>query len=169
MAIIYQTKVHYHFCDVILIFVSFSFIFLFVVVFIIGTKKAEEDDNVILKGFIEFCPFVQYFKCQMRHDGKFIDVNIHKSKYKGTNMCLWNPTLVINGVGLEDGGDYRLKVKLTTKNKKSNVHRIEILPRNGKPFYFITIINSVFWSNICFDLLKETVLKNKKKGDIIFI
>lgn len=94
----------------------------------------------------------------MRHGGKFIDVNIHKSKYKGTNMCLWNPTLVINGVGLEDGGDYRLKVKLTRKNKKSNVHRIKILPRNGKPvFFFITIINGVFWSNICFDLLKETI------------
>lgn len=146
------------------LFRSVSFV---VVVFINGRKEAEEDETVILKGVIEFCPSVQYFKWQMRHDGKFIDVNIHKSKYKGTKMCLWNPTLVINGVGLEDGGDYRLKVKLTTKNKKSNVHRIEILPRNGKPFYFITIINIVFWSKICFDLLKETILKNRRKAIII--
>lgn len=130
-------KVHYH-----LVIYCFSFILevsifdLFVAVNINGRTEAEEGETVILEGTVEFCPSIQYIKWQMWHYAKFIDVNIHKSKYKGTNMCLWNPTLVINGVGLEDGGDYRLKVKLTRKNKKSNVHRIKILPRNGKPVFF---------------------------------
>lgn len=63
----------------------------------------------------------------MWYGGKFIDVNIYKLKYKGINMCLWNFMFVINGVGLEDGGDYWLKVKLIRKNKKLNVYRIKIL------------------------------------------
>lgn len=83
-------------------------------------------------------------------------------------MCLWNLMFVINGVGLEDGGDYWLKVKLIIKNEKLDVYRIEILFWNGKFFYFIIIINIVFWRNICFDLLKEIILKNWK-GDIIII
>lgn len=95
----------------------------------------------------------------MRHDGEFINVNIHKSKYKGTKNCLWNPTLVLNDFGLEDGGAYRIKVKSTSKDVNSNVHRIKILPQNGKPFYILKIINILPW-NVCFDLCKETMLKN---------
>lgn len=107
---------------------------LFVAVNINGRTEAKEGETVILEGTIEFCPSIQYFKWQMQHDGKFIDVNIHKSKYKGTKNCLWNPTLVLNDLGLEDGGAYRIKVKSTTKDVNSNVHRIKILPQNGKPF-----------------------------------
>lgn len=132
---------------------------LFVAVNINGRTEAKEGETVILAGTIECCPSIQYFKWQMRHDGKFIDVNIHKSKYKGTKNCLWNPTLVLNDLGLEDGGAYRIKVKSTTKDVNSNVHRIKILPQNGKPFYILKIINILPW-NICFDLYKETMLKN---------
>lgn len=132
--------------------------YLFVVVLINGETKAKEDDTVILKGIIEFCPSIQYFKWQMRLNRKFIDVNINKSKYKGTKNCLWNPKLVINDVGLEDGCAYRIKVKLTTNNVYSDVHEIKILPRNGKPFLYHYNNNILLWNNICFDLLKETIL-----------
>lgn len=112
---------------------------LFVAVNINGRTEAEEGETVILKGTVEFCPSIQYIKWQMWHYAKFIDVNIHKSKYNGTKICLWNPKLVLNDVDQEDIGAYRIKVKSTTNEEYSNVHRIKILPRNGKPFHIIFI------------------------------
>lgn len=66
----------------------------------------------------------------MWHNAKFIDVNMHKSKYYGTKNCLWNPKLVLNDVDQQDMGAYRIKVKSTTIEEYSNVHRIKILARN---------------------------------------
>lgn len=133
-------KVHYH-----LVIYCFSFILevsifdLFVAVNINGRTEAEEGETVILEGTVEFCPSIQYIKWQMWHYAKFIDVNINKSKYNGTKNCLCNPKLVLNDVDQKDVGAYRIKVKSTTNEKYSNVHRIRILPRNGKPFHIIFI------------------------------
>lgn len=126
---------------------------LLIAVIIKGRTEAEEGETVNLEGTIKVCPYIQYFKWQMWHDGKFIDVNIHKSKYKGTKNCLWNPRLILNDVGLEDGGAYRIKVKSTTNDVYSKTHRINILPRNGKHCDdIITINNILLWNNFCFDL-----------------
>lgn len=112
---------------------------LFVAVNINGRTEVEEGETVILEGTIELCPSIQYIKWQMWHNEKFIDVNMHKSKYNGTKNCLWNPKLVLNDVDQQDIGAYRIKVKSTTIEEYSNVHRIKILPRNGKFFHIIFI------------------------------
>lgn len=135
---------------------------LFVAVVINGRAEAEEGETVILEGTIEFCTSIQYIKWQMWHYSKFFDVNIHKSKYKGTKNCLWNPKLVLNDVDQKDIGGYRIKVKSTTNDVYSNVHRIKIVPRIGKPFYIITMIN-ILLGNIMFLFLKRNNAKTRQR------
>lgn len=142
-------EVHYHFVNYCLSFIlEVSMFDLFVAVIINGRTDAEEGETIVLEGTVEFCTSIQYIKWQMWHYSKFIDVNIHKSKYNGTKNCLWSPKLVLNNVDQEDKGAYRIKVKSTTNEAYSNVHRIQILPRNGKPFHTITIINILLWNDI---------------------
>lgn len=113
---------------------------LFVAVIINGRTDAEEGETIIFEGTVEFCTSIQYVKWQMWHYSKFIDVNIHKSKYNGTKNCLWSPKLVLNNLDQEDKGAYRIKVKSTTNEVYSSVHRIKILPRNGELFHTINIL-----------------------------
>lgn len=140
LAVVYLKK-STSFCDLLFFFHSWSFNIrlFFVAVNINGRTEAEEGETVILEGTVEFCPSIQYIKWQMWHNAKFIDVNMHKSKYYGTKNCLWNPKLVLNDVDQQDIGAYRIKVKSTTIEEYSNVHRIKILARNGKSFHIIFI------------------------------
>lgn len=71
---------------------------------------------------------------QKYHNGKFVTINIHNSKYEGTTTNTPNPNLVLNDIDLSDGGEYRIEVHRTKGIDYSNVCGIEILHRGGKPY-----------------------------------
>lgn len=89
-------------------------------------------ETVILEGSTKFRPSVIYLKWQKWLDGEYVDINIHKSKYKGSKNSLINPKLVLNDTDLEDGGYYRIKFKWTSSVDYSSVHRLRIQPHKGK-------------------------------------
>lgn len=97
-------------------------------------------ETVILEGLTEFHPSVIYLKWQKWLDGEYVDINIHKSKYKGTENSVRNPKLVLNDIDLEDGGYYRIKFKWIYREDYSSVHRLRIQPHKGKPFNKIEIL-----------------------------
>lgn len=72
---------------------------------------------------------------QKYHNGKFVPINIHKPKYEGTTTNIPNPNLVLNGIDLGDGGEYRIEVQTTKGIDYSNICGVEILHRGGKPNY----------------------------------
>lgn len=136
-----------------------------------GRTEAEVKETVILEGSIKFCPSVRYIIWQRRQFTKFIDINIHKSKYKGTKNCLQNPRLVLNDVDLDDVGDYRIKVKSTTSVVYSNVHRMKILPQKGKFCDFIKIIHIVYWekNSTLISRTKNPILNRLKRNETMLL
>lgn len=109
---------------------TFDFI---IVATIKGNTVAKCGETVHLEGFNQFFPSIKYLKWQKYINGKYFDIDIHKSKYQGTRNYLPKPMLVINDIELEDGGTYRIEFRRTTEVLYSNVHRIKILPKEGKP------------------------------------
>lgn len=97
-------------------------------------------ETVILEGLTEFHPSVIYLKWQKKLDGEYVDINIHKLKYKGTENSVRNPKLVLNDIDLEDGGYYRIKFNWISGEDYSSVHRLRIQPHKGKPFNKIGIL-----------------------------
>lgn len=96
--------------------------------------KGEDLENVktgatiSLTGTVQFHHSVKCLKWQKYFKGQFIDINIHKSKYKGTTTNLQSPKLVINDVDQEDEIDYRLEVQRASSTEYSNVQKVQILP-----------------------------------------
>lgn len=69
---------------------------------------------------MQFHHSVKCLKWQNYFNGQFIDINIHKSKYRGTTTNLQNPKFVINDVDHEDEIDYRVEVqRASSKCSKS--------------------------------------------------
>lgn len=87
-----------------------------------------------MKGHLQNHRSVQNINWQKYHNGTFVTIDIHKSKYKGTTTNLPNPELVLNGIDLRDGGEYRIEVQRNGRVHYSNVHAIAILDRGGKLF-----------------------------------
>lgn len=93
-----------------------------------------------MTGTVQFHHSVNYVKWQKYHNGQFVDINIHKSKYQGTTNNLQSPKLVINDVDQDDEIDYRLEVQRTNSTEYSNVQKIQILPSPAIGMFVIFII-----------------------------
>lgn len=96
---------------------------------------AKVGDTVLLKGHVQNHPSVKNLTWQKFHNGKFVPINIHKSKYEGTTTNTPNPNLVLNGTDLGDGGEYRIEVQRTNGIDYSNVCGIEIVHRGDGVFF----------------------------------
>lgn len=81
-----------------------------------------------MTGILQFHHSVKCIKWQKYHNGQFVDINIHKSKYQGSTNNLQNPKIVINDVDQDDEVDYRLEVQRTISTEYSNVQKVQILP-----------------------------------------
>ena len=106
-----------------------------------GTTTISEKESAHLKGKFNFHSSVKYLKWQKFHDGRFIDIDIHYPKYKGSSNDLKNPNLVIKNVNAEDEVDYRLEVETRRFPVYSNVWRLKVLHIlgnfcSGKHFLF---------------------------------
>lgn len=85
-----------------------------------------------MKGHVQNYWSVKHVNWQKYNNGTFVTIDIRKSKYKGTTTNLQNPDLVLNGIDLRDGGEYRIEVQRTERVDYSNVFAITILDRGGK-------------------------------------
>ena len=100
-----------------------------------GPKSVQEGQTVHLKGKVHFCPFVRSLKWQKRINGEYIDINVHKRKYKGSTYDLKTPTLVIHDLDAEDEVEYRLEVVTKLWTAYSNEFSITLQRVSGELFY----------------------------------
>ena len=73
-----------------------------------------------MNGKVKFHPSIQLVKWQKYHNNKYIDINIHKPKYRGSTNDIANPVLEIHDFNTEDEVAYRLEV--VTKGFKLPSH-----------------------------------------------
>lgn len=98
--------------------------------------KAPENVNgketVHLDGNVEFRTSMKNLKWQKYQNGKFVDIDIHKSKYSGSTNDLQKPKLIIHDVDTEDEVDYRLQVQLEKTTETSNSCSFKVMCHSGK-------------------------------------
>lgn len=97
-----------------------------------GTATISERATAHLKGKLNFHSSVKYLKWQKFYNGGYIDIDIHKPKYKGSSNALKDPNLVINNVDVEDEADYRLEVDTRRFPVYSNVWSLKVFHILGK-------------------------------------
>lgn len=112
----------------------YTIFFSFFTVCIKRETFVKKGDSICLNGDVSFHPSIQFLKWQKYHNGKFVDINVHNSKYHGTTNILQNPKLVINDVDIDDEVDYRLEVQMNRKKEYSNVGNIIMLSDASKLF-----------------------------------
>lgn len=86
----------------------------------------------MLEGIVQFNKSIKYLKWQKYHNGEYVDINIHLSKYKGTTASLQYPVLQIHEFDVDDDVFYRLAVVMVRTTKYSEHRRIILLPMNGE-------------------------------------
>lgn len=91
----------------------------------------KKGDTVRLKGILHFHHSIKYLKWQKYQNGKFVDINIHNLRYRGSTNALQNPELVINDVDTEDAVKYRIEVQTTESTEYSNEGYVKIIPGTG--------------------------------------
>lgn len=106
--------------------------FLFLGVRIKGQKTVKQGQKAVLEGIVQFNKSIKYLKWQKYHNGEYVDINIHSSKYKGTTTFLQNPALQIHEFDVDDDVFYRLAVVMVHTTKFSEHRRIILLPINGE-------------------------------------
>lgn len=79
-----------------------------------------------------FCPFTKYLKWQKYINGEYVDINIHKPKYKGSTYDLRNPSLVIHNLEEEDEVEYRLEIFTKAGKAYSNVFSLKLERVSGE-------------------------------------
>lgn len=95
----------------------------------------NKGDTVHLKGVLHFHHSIKYLKWQKYHNGKFVDINIHNPRYRGSTNALQTPELVINDVDTEDAVKYRIKVQTSESKEYSNEEYVKISPGKGNFLY----------------------------------
>lgn len=113
-----------------------------------------------MKGFVQYRPSVKYIKWQKYHNGEFVDINIHKGKYKGTTNILPNPELVLNDIEKEDGVEFRIKIQRINTAEYSSSHNMKVVRARGE---------TLKYQNIFFKYCNNFILitLNQKHIDII--
>lgn len=86
----------------------------------------------MLEGIVKFNKSIKYLKWQKYHNGEYVDINLHLSKYKGTTTSLQNPALQIHEFDVDDDVFYRLAVVMDHTTKYSEHQRIKLLRINGE-------------------------------------
>lgn len=98
--------------------------FFFSAITIKETDPVNVGDTILLEGEVQFHHSLRSIKWQKSLRGNFVDINIHKSKYDGTQNDLKNPKLLIHDVDTDDEVDYRLEVQRSKTTEFSNIHRL---------------------------------------------
>lgn len=88
------------------------------------TDPVNVGDTILLEGEVQFHHTLRSIKWQKSLRGNFVDINIHKSKYDGTQNDLKNPKLLIHEVDTDDEVDYRLEVQRSKTTEYSNIQRL---------------------------------------------
>lgn len=88
--------------------------FFFSAITIKETDPVNVGDTILLEGEVQFHHSLRSIKWQKSLRGNFVDINIHKSKYDGTQNDLKNPKLLIHDVDTDDEVDYRLEPNFQT-------------------------------------------------------
>lgn len=74
---------------------------------------------------------LKHLKWQKFHRNEYIDINIHKHKYKGSRNVLPNPKLEIHNVDAEDEVEYRLEVATELYIIHSNAISLKVMCVSG--------------------------------------
>ena len=100
-----------------------------------GPANINEGETFHLNGKVKFHPSIQLVKWQKYHNNEYIDINIHKPKYRGSTNDIANPVLEIHDFDTEDKVAYRLEVVTRGFKFHSYVHRITMLRNSGAIFF----------------------------------
>lgn len=92
-----------------------------------GRRYVKRGGKATLQGTLQFHQNIKYLKWQKHHNGQYVDIDIHSSKYNGTTNSLHGPTLNINDFDFNDEVLYRLKAEMTNTTKYSNPRGIRLL------------------------------------------
>ena len=109
-----------------------------------GPANINEGETFHLKGKVKFHPSIQLVKWQKYHNNRYIDINIHKPKYKGSTNDIANPILEIHDFDTEDEVTYRLEVITKQFKIQSYVHRLESFRISGAVFFVFIIHSKLF-------------------------
>lgn len=96
-----------------------------------GTETVSEGKTAKFEGKMVFDQTIRHLKWQKYQYDKFMDINIHNKKYKGSKNELINPRLEIHDVHGEDALKYRLEVKLETTSWQSNEITLKVESVSG--------------------------------------
>ena len=107
-----------------------------------GSANIKAGETARVNGKVKFHPSIQLVKWQKYHNNRYIDINIHKPKYKGSTNDIANPILEIHDFDTEDEVTYRLEVITKQFKIQSYVHRLESFRISGAVFSFQAFLTS---------------------------
>ena len=110
---------------------------------ITGTDTVHEGETAYFFGKVHFHKSLRHLKWQKYQNDGYIDIDVHKEKYKGSKNDLENPNLEVHQVNAEDEVKYRLEVKTKSFTVYSNTITLKVFSVSGE---FIIITKFLFFS-----------------------